>query len=96
MSQVLPESSLGKSKAHAYPFRDLKPRWMLSTVRARSQRSNNSARNPLLLRLSIIAFTANGKREIQVWKFSKWEMSRQKQLKTILMDRIGVNLPIFV
>ena len=36
-----------------------------------------------------------GKREIQVEKFSKWEMSRQKQLKTILMDRIGVNLPIF-
>ena len=37
-----------------------------------------------------------GKREIQVDKFSKWEMSRWKQLKTIVMDKSGVNLPIFV
>ena len=37
-----------------------------------------------------------GKREIQVEKFSKCEMSKQKQLETIFMERIGVNLPIFV
>ena len=36
-----------------------------------------------------------GKREIQVEKFSIGVMSNE-QLKTILMDRIGVNLPIFV
>ena len=43
-----------------------------------------------------MAFVANGKCEIQVEKFSKWEMNRQKQLKTILIDRFGVNLPIFM
>ena len=37
-----------------------------------------------------------GKREIQIEKFSTCEMSRSKQLKTIFMDRIDVNLPIFV
>ena len=37
MYQVSPESSLGKSKSKCLPLRDLKPRWMLATVRARSQ-----------------------------------------------------------
>lgn len=36
-----------------------------------------------------IAFTANGKREIQVEAFSKRKRNKQKQLKTILMDRIA-------
>ena len=43
-----------------------------------------------------IAFMANGKQEIPVEKFPKWEMSRLKQLKTILIDRTDVNVPIFL
>ena len=45
-------------------------------------------------RLSI-TFMANSKHGTGVEKFSTWEMSRQKQFKTALIHRTGMNLLIF-
>ena len=44
----------------------------------------------------MIAFTANGKRRFKLRNFHMIGVMSSEQLKTILMDRIGVNLPVFV
>ena len=41
----------------------------------------------MLLESLSFTYTANGKRQIQAENFSKQKKSKQKQLKTILMDK---------
>ena len=60
------------------------------TIKPSLVRINKLDRDNLYLQILenlSFTYTANGKRQIQVESFSKQKMSRQKQLKTILMDK---------